>query len=67
MEVDAALLTDDAMAVVEDPAVQLVVELTGAAPSYDWIRAALERGKDVVTANKALLAENGAELYELAL
>lgn len=66
VEVDAALLTDDAMAVVEDPAVQLVVELTGAAPSYDWIRAALERGKDVVTANKALLAENGAELYELA-
>ncbi len=66
VHVDPAKLTDDAMVVLEDPAVQLVVELTGAAPAYEWVRGALERGKDVVTANKALLAERGEELYALA-
>jgi homoserine dehydrogenase len=44
-----------------------VVELTGAAPAYEWVSAALRQGKDVVTANKALLAERGEELFELAL
>jgi homoserine dehydrogenase len=66
VEIDPALLTRDAMEVVNDPNVSMVVELTGAAASYEWIRAALERGKDVVTANKALLAEHGAELFDLA-
>lgn len=64
---DPALLTTDAMAVVLDPAVQMVVELTGAAQAYEWIAAALRAGKDVVTANKALLAERGDELFRLAL
>ena len=62
-----APLTGDGMEVIDDPQVQMVVELTGAAPAYAWIRAALERGKDVVTANKALLAECGEELFNLAL
>ncbi|MCC7262469.1 MAG: homoserine dehydrogenase, partial [Candidatus Latescibacteria bacterium] len=57
--VDAALLTQDAMAVVRDPAVQMVVELTGAPQAFEWISEALRAGKDVVTANKALLAERG--------
>jgi len=65
--VDKALLTAEAAEVVADPAVQLVVELTGAAPAYEWVSAALRQGKDVVTANKALLAERGEELFELAL
>lgn len=67
VHIDAAKLTDDALEVLDDPNVQLVVELTGAAPAYEWVRGALERGKDVVTANKALLAERGEELYALAL
>ena len=65
--VDKALLTAEAAEVVADPAVQLVVESTGAAPAYEWVSAALRQGKDVVTANKALLAERGEELFELAL
>ena len=66
VEIDPAKLTDDPTAVLDDPNVQLVVELTGAEPAYEWVRGALERGKDVVTANKALLAERGEELYALA-
>ncbi|MFA6110216.1 MAG: homoserine dehydrogenase [Candidatus Latescibacterota bacterium] len=65
--VDPALLTGAAMEVVEDPAVDLVVELTGAPGAIEWVRAALASGKDVVTANKAMLAEHGDELFELAL
>ncbi len=65
--VDPALLTQDAMALVKDPAVQMVVELTGAPQAYEWISEALRAGKDVVTANKALLAERGEELFRLAL
>jgi len=61
------LLTADGMAVVDDPNVEMVVELTGAAPAVEWVRAALKKGKDVVTANKAMLAEYGEELYGLAL
>jgi homoserine dehydrogenase len=67
VEIGRSKLTTDAMEVIDDPKVQLVVELTGAAPAYEWVRAALERGKDVVTANKALLAEHGEELFKLAL
>ncbi len=61
------LLTEDAAEVVADPDVQLVVELTGAPPAFEWVSEALRQGKDVVTANKALLAERGEELFELAL
>ena len=57
---DGVVVTDDAMKVVDDPEVQVVVELTGAPPAYEWIRTALERGKDVVTANKAVIAEHGS-------
>ena len=42
----------------DDPNVQLVVELTGAEPAYEWVRGAA-KGKDVVTANKALLQRRG--------
>jgi homoserine dehydrogenase len=55
------------MALVRDPAVQMVVELTGAPQAFEWISEALRAGKDVVTGNKALLAERGDELFRLAL
>ena len=57
----------DANALIDDPAVELVVELIG---GYDAARRlilrALERGKPVVTANKALLALHGKEVFEAA-
>jgi homoserine dehydrogenase len=67
VDFDHSLLTGDGMAVVDDPGVEMVVELTGASPAVEWVRAALQKGKDVVTANKAMLAEYGEELYGLAL
>ena len=59
---------DDPLALAADPDVDLVVELIGGAdgPALALCRAALEAGKPVVTANKALLAHHGAELAHLA-
>ena len=67
VNIDQSVLTGDAMEVVGNPAVGMVVEVSGAACAYEWIRAALEQGKDVVTANKAVLARHGEELFGLAL
>ena len=59
--------TDDLASVVADPAVDLVVELLGGAePAGGLVRAALEGGKGVVTANKLLLAQEGSALSALA-
>ena len=56
-------LTDDALAVVDDPAVDLIVELIGGVePARSFVLAALSAGKPVVTANKELLAVAGSEL-----
>jgi homoserine dehydrogenase len=60
-------LTSDPMDVVDDPEVDIVVEVMGGIePARSLISAALERGKPVVTANKELVATLGAELFELA-
>jgi len=65
--VDAAVLTRDASGVVNDPSVQVVVELIGGTTvAKDLVVQALRLGKPVVTANKALLAEHGGELFNLA-
>jgi homoserine dehydrogenase len=58
----------DPRALAEDPEVDLVCELIGGSegPAADLVRAALRRGRHVVTANKALLALHGAELAGLA-
>jgi len=65
--IDPALLTDDARAVVEDPEVDLVVELIGGVdPARDLMLGALKAGKPVVTGNKELLATAGAELFAAA-
>ncbi len=67
VQVNPGMMTRDAMAAVEDPAVQIVVELIGGVrAARDVILRALELGKPVVTANKALLAEQGAELFQRA-
>jgi homoserine dehydrogenase len=60
-------LTVDAQAVVYDPNVDIVVEVMGGIePARTLILAALKTGKPVVTANKELLANCGAELFEAA-
>jgi len=57
-------ITDDAAKVLDDPAIDIVVELIGGLePARRFILRALANGKHVVTANKALLATYGEELY----
>ena len=61
------VLTTDAAAVVNDPGVDVVVELIGGIePARELVSNALKQGKPVVTANKELLANYGAELYAAA-
>lgn len=63
--VDRGLLTTSSMDVIEDPKINVVVELIGGMePAREYILKAMERGKHVVTANKALLAEHGREIYQ---
>ena len=61
------LLTADALSIVNDPQIDLVIEVIGGIdPAKDLILKALNNGKSVVTANKALLAKHGSELYAAA-
>jgi homoserine dehydrogenase len=64
---DAAEVTADARQIIADPAIDIVVELIG---GYDTARAlvleAIAAGKHVVTANKALLAVHGTEIFDAA-
>ncbi len=67
VDVDETILTRDAHGVVSDPDVDLVVEaIGGIEPARSLILEALAAGKPVVTANKELLANVGAELYAAA-
>ena len=61
------LLTADLSRVIDDPQIGVAVELVGGLePARSIVRRLLEGGKDVVTANKALLAEHGRELFNHA-
>ncbi len=61
------VLISDADAILEDPAIDIVVELIGGIhPAKEIILRALGNGKHVVTANKALLAEEGREIFRTA-
>jgi homoserine dehydrogenase len=65
--IDRSLLTTDPHALATRPDVDIVVEVIGGIePARSLLLAALKGGKPVVTANKALLAENGAEIYGAA-
>ena len=60
-------ITDDAFAVVNDPSVEIVVELIGGyKPALELVLKAIENGKHVVTANKALIATHGNEIFAAA-
>ena len=63
----ACRLTDDAFSVVSDPEVDIVVELIGGyGVAKQLVMQAIENGKHVVTANKALLATHGNEIFKAA-
>ncbi|MFA7706564.1 MAG: homoserine dehydrogenase, partial [Candidatus Omnitrophota bacterium] len=65
--VDKNCLSRDVNDIINDPQIDIIVELIGGInPARELILAALKKGKHVVTANKALLAEHGNELFAVA-
>lgn len=64
---DQSVLTDDPFKIVNDPDVDIVVEVIGGTnPAYELLKTAINNGKHIVTANKELLAKSGEELFNLA-
>lgn len=64
---DNSILTDNPYDVVNDPDIQIVIEVVGGVePAFDLIKKAITNGKHVVTANKELLAKHGEELMNFA-
>ena len=67
INIDRQLLTTNADEIINDPQIDIVVELIGGIhPAKEFIIESLKKGKSVVTANKAVLAEYGRELFALA-
>jgi len=61
------LLTDDPKELLDDPEIQIVVEVAGGhAPMRSYLERAIRAGKHVVTANKVVMAKHGPELLDLA-
>lgn len=68
VDVEKALLTTDPNSILDDPEIDVVVELLGGAePARSYLERALSGGKQVVTANKEVIARHGAALQGLAL
>jgi homoserine dehydrogenase len=66
-DVEPALLTTNANDLLQDPGIELIIEVIGAEePAYTYLREALAAGKFVVTGNKEVMAKHGAELILLA-
>ena len=64
---DESILTDNPFEIVNNPEVNIVVEVIGGVdPAYDLLKTAILNGKHIVTANKELLAKKGQELFHLA-
>lgn len=64
---DPAILTDDAAQLIGDPDIDVIIELIGGLePARTFVERALQAGKSVVTANKALMARHGPELLAVA-
>lgn len=64
---EGVALVDDPMAVVNHPDIDVVVEAVGGTTAArDWVLQAIAQGKHVVTANKALLAVHGSEIFAAA-
>lgn len=64
---DEGVFTRDAFKVIDDPETDIILEMIGGEkPAKDFILRAIENGKQVVTANKALLASCGNEIFRAA-
>src|SRR5690625_1158664 len=64
---DEILVTDQGLEVVQHPDIDIVVELVGGETvAKDWVMEAIAQGKHVVTANKALLAVHGNDIFAAA-
>ncbi len=67
VDLPAGILTDDLTRITGNPEIRVVAELVGGIePARTIVLELLESGKDIVTANKALLAEHGPELFDRA-
>ncbi len=67
VSLEPGVLTDDFDSVLADPEISIIVELVGGyTPAREFVLKAMENGKHVVTANKALLAIHGEEIYSAA-
>lgn len=64
---DTTLLTQDPYEIVNNPEINIVIEVAGGVtPTFDILKAAIKNKKHIVTANKELLAKKGSELFQLA-
>lgn len=67
LSIDPGLLTTDASMVIDDPDIDIIIEMIGGEGiARDFILKAIGNGKQVVTANKALLARHGNEIFKKA-
>ncbi len=67
LQLPSGMLTTDPAAVLDDGAIDIVVEVAGGEePARTYLERAIRRGKHVVTANKLVMAKHGPELLELA-
>ncbi len=67
VELPASIMTTDPAAVIEDPEIDVVVEVMGGIdPAREYVRRAIAAGKHVVTANKDLMAMHGVEILRAA-
>lgn len=65
--IQSDLLTDDLGSIVDDPSIDVIIEVIGGIdPAADLVERALRNGKHVITANKELMAKHGSRLVHLA-
>lgn len=67
LAVDPELLTDNYLDIINDPEIKICIELIGGVePTKQYVLEAIEAGKNIITANKDLIAAEGKELFEKA-
>jgi homoserine dehydrogenase len=67
VDLGSTRVTQDPTDLVEDPEVEIVVEVAGGIQDiYSHVKSAIEHGKHIVTANKELIAKHGREIFSLA-
>jgi homoserine dehydrogenase len=67
IEVSPDLLTEDASQLLDDPSIEVVIEVAGGdEPMHSYIERSIRNGKHVITANKMVMAQHGPELLDLA-